>query len=231
MVTANHISDICDDRRVKRVWPEPEIELAATELAASYPWPPSRGRAWIRANMVMSIDGSCTGPDGLSKSISSPADRTLLGLLRRHADVILVGANTIRSENYGPPTKPLAIVSNSLELPAELAMFNNTKANTPKSMVLTSQSAIDTAPTDLRERIDLIACGADGVDLKLAVAALTDLGLTRIHCEGGPKLLGSLIAAALLDELLLTISPVLVGGTDHLIAAPALPALSAKPVH
>ncbi len=213
------------------MWPEPELALAAPDLAAYYPWPPNRGQTWIRANMVMSIDGCCTGPDGLSKSISSPPDRALLGILRREADVILVGANTIRTENYAPPTKPLAIVSNNLDLPAGLAMFKEAKAKTPRSMVLTSQAAIDRSPSDLRERIDLIACGAAEVDLETAVAALADQGLTRIHCEGGPKLLGSLIAASLLDELLLTISPVLVGGTDHLISTPALPALTAKPVH
>lgn len=214
---------------MKQIWPGPEKELSKAQLAAAYPWPQDRGHSWLRANMVMSLDGSMTGPDGLSKSISSPADRVLLGLLRRDADVILVGAKTIRAENYRPAALPMAIVSNSLDLPADLAMFAQGTADTPRSMVLTSRAAIAGAPGGLEERIDLIACGAKKVDLKVAIAALTEKGLTRIHCEGGPALLADLLVAGLLDELLLTISPVLLGLEPHLVDFLRLPAITAEP--
>lgn len=229
MGIANHISSTCDDNQVKIVWPGPELELTAPELASAYPWPPSQNRSWVRANMVMSLDGSVTGPDGLSKSISSPADRALLGLLRRDADVILVGASTIRAENYGPAAVPFAIVSISLDLPAGLAMFTQATTDAPRSMILTSQAAIDRAPDGLSERVDLIACGSEVVDLHQIVKVLANLGLARIHCEGGPTLLTGLLQAKLLNELLLTISPVLVGSTQHLADRQLIPPITAKP--
>jgi len=179
--------------------------------------------------MVMSLDGSIVGADGVSKSISSPADHALFGQLRRAAEVILVGASTVRAENYRPAPIPLAIVSNTLNLPANLALFAEASTTTPRSMVLTSQVAMDSAPRDLAGRIDLIACGAQKVDPLTAIDALTTRGLMRIHCEGGPTLLTALLEANALDELLLTLSPVFVGTAARLLSPSQFPGLTLQP--
>lgn len=229
MGIANHITRPCDDDRVKRVWPAPIIELSEPDLAAAYPWPLNRGLPWVRANMVMSLDGSIVGADGVSKSISSPADRALFGQLRRAAEVILVGASTVRAENYRPAPIPLAVVSNTLNLPADLAIFGEASTQTPKSMVLTSQVAIDTAPSDLADRIDLIACGAQMVDPRTAIDALATRGLMRIHCEGGPSLLSALLVDNCINELLLTVSPVFVGTAGRLLSPSQFPGLTLQP--
>ena len=229
MGIANHITQPWDDDRVKRVWPGPEIELSAAEVAEAYPWPLNRGLPWVRANMVISLDGSIVGTDGVSKSISSPADRSLFGQLRRAAEVILVGASTVRAENYRPAPIPLAVVSNTLNLPADLALFAEASEETARSMVLSSQVAIDAAPSDLAGRIDLIDCGTHKFNPRTAIDALAARGLTRSHCEGGPTLLTALIEANCLDELLLTVSPVFVGSAARLLSPSQFPGLPLQP--
>jgi riboflavin biosynthesis pyrimidine reductase len=179
--------------------------------------------------MVMSLDGSIVGADGVSKSISSPADRALFGQLRRAAEVILVGASTVRTENYRPARIPIAIVSSTLNLPAHLALFAEASTQTPSTMVLTSQVAIDAAPSELAGRIDLIACGAQKVDPRTAIDSLASRGLMRIHCEGGPTLLTALLEANALDELLLTVSPVFVGTAARLLSPSQFPGLTLQP--
>jgi riboflavin biosynthesis pyrimidine reductase len=69
------------------------------------------------------------------------------------------------------------------------------------------------------EVADVIAVGDGAVDLAAAVAALHGLGATQLLCEGGPRLFGALIAADLVTELCLTVSPVLAGGGPGRIAA------------
>ena len=71
---------------------------------------------------------------------------------------------------------------------------------------------------------DVVVCGEEHVDLAVAVRALHDRGLHRVLCEGGPHLLGSVLAQGLLDELCLTVSPVLAGGgIGRIVAGAGLP--------
>lgn len=172
---------------------------------------------WIRANFVMSLDGAIVGPEGLSRSLGTPADRTVFTLARSLADVVLVGAGTVRAEDYRPSTRPLAIVTRSLDLPASLRLFAERSPEHAVPIVLTTDEAADRAPAWLASAAQVLPCGRGIVDLPTALAALTDRGWTRILCEGGPALLTDLIDAGLVDELLLTIVPVLAGGTDHLV--------------
>ena len=113
--------------------------LAVDDLPAAYPWPP--GRLWVRAMMVMTLDGATVGPDGRSRSISSVGDRRVFNAARRFSDVVLIGAGTFRAERYRPmrwtegggagPNRPqglarapqVAIVSGSLDLPWEEPIF------------------------------------------------------------------------------------------------------------
>lgn len=180
------------------------------------------GRPWLRAVMAMTLDGVMRGPDGGSRSISTPADQRWFGTLRRDPDVLLVGAGTIRAEDYRPSRKVVAIVSASLDLPASLRMFRERTDEHPRPLVITTARAAEHAPAHLRDLTDVVPCGDDGVDLVLAREELVDRGLTRIQCEGGPALLADVITAGLLDELLLSITPRLVGGpgVDHLLHRP-----------
>ena len=179
-------------------------------------------RPWVRAVMASTLDGVMRGPDGGSRSISTPADQRWFSRLRRQPDAILVGAQTIRSEDYRPSRTVVAIVSRSLDLPPTLRMFTERTDEHPRPIVLTSDDAALDPPTHLRDLTDVIGCGDGTVDLARAVDVLIERGLLRIQCEGGPRLLGDLVAADLLDELLLTLTPTLLGGGpgEHILNIP-----------
>ncbi|MET0789258.1 MAG: dihydrofolate reductase family protein [Cellulomonas sp.] len=210
------------DATVRRLVPRAD----EAELIALFADAPASG-VHVRANMVTTLDGAATGASGVSGSINGPADLRVFRVLRALADVVLVGAGTARGERYTalevpaelraaraarglPDTLELAIVTATAELPDELL-----DADRPPLVLTTgSNPALDR----LRERIgDARVVVADGdapgvVDPRAVVTALGERGLRRVLAEGGPRLLGQLVDADLVDELCLTWSPQLVGG-------------------
>ncbi|MEZ0366119.1 pyrimidine reductase family protein [Mycobacterium sp. pUA109] len=209
-------------------------DIDDTELAALYAYPADRQRTWVRANFITSLDGGATA-SGRSGGLAGPGDRAVFKLLRTFADVILVGAGTVRIENYGgaqlsvterqqrqtrgqSEVPPLAIVTKSGRLDRNMRVFTQTEV-TP--LVLTCAAVADDTRRALAGVAEVVACsGADPgrVDETAVLTALGHRGLHRVLTEGGPTLLGSLIDADLLDELCLTIAPRLVGGTARRIA-------------
>lgn len=200
-------------------------------LLDAYPWP-AEG-PWLRAMMVTTLDGASAGPDGLSGSISSAADKRVFDAVRRLADVLLVGAATIRAEGYGAlrakpadasrrsgqaPAPVIAIVSPSLDLPWDTALFTE---STERPIVLT----VAAPPADrlARARSSAEVVHAPGADLdpRWLVEALVERGLRRIVCEGGARLLESVVRAGVLDEADITLSPTF-AGHGHLSATSGL---------
>ncbi len=187
-------------------------------LATAYAFP-DRDR-WVRANMVASLDGRAA-VSGRSKGLSSRDDQRLLTLLRDLADVILVGAGTVRAERYpnlppaGPRRRrwgfsappPIAVVTGG-GLDPDLPIFAPGAAAPP--LVLTTEDGAARLPA---LPATVITAGRSRLDLAAGLNALAARGLRRVHCEGGPGLLGQLVAADLLDELCLTSAPLLVGGS------------------
>ncbi|MFF0344025.1 pyrimidine reductase family protein [Kribbella sp. NPDC004875] len=215
-------------------------ELTEDELIAAYTVA-DRSVTRLRVNFVTSLDGAVT-LEGLSGGLSSKDDQFMLGRLRMLADVVLVGAGTLRAEGYGglrlgakrrawrtdhelPENPTLAVVSARLELAADSPVF--TEAPT-RPIVITCAASPEGQREALAKVADVLVCGDDAVDLTAAVDALRERGLTQILCEGGPHLLGSLTDADLVDELCLTVSPLLAGPgarriTDGLAATDARP--------
>ncbi|MFJ6136859.1 pyrimidine reductase family protein [Kitasatospora sp. NPDC092286] len=207
---------------------EPFADPASLEsLAAVYAYPDqvNRGRPWLRANMVAGLDGGAR-LDGLSEGLSGDADKRIFGVLRALSDVVLVGAETVRAEGYRPararadfaaarraagqaPAPAIAIVSRSLALDLTAPLFTEPLVRT---VVITTE---DAPAADLRAVAgvaDVVVAGTGSVDLRAAVAALADRGWTRLLSEGGPRLLGQLAAAGLLDELCLSLAPLITAG-------------------
>ena len=172
-----------------------------------YPWP--EAARWIRASMVMSLDGSMVDSHGLSRGLSTPEDQDLFRALRRDADVILVGAGTVRAERYHVQHRPIAIVSNSGQLPADLPMLDWRAREAHRPLLYTTESAIGEG--DIDDRVEAVACGQEAVDLLLLAADLEKRGWRRVTCEGGPTLLRALLEAGLLDEMCLSIVATLAG--------------------
>jgi len=216
----------CDDAGVHRVLPGRFIEMTDDDIAVAYEYPASI--PWVRGSMVMSLDGTTTGPDGSSRSIASPVDRRLFSKLRLRADVVLVGAGTLRDERYPPSLLPIAIVTESLRLRRDLPVFAERQPRSPRTLVYTTAGAAAAAPAWLHEHADINGCGESRVDLRQVVAELTDRSLGHVHCEGGPRLLSSLLAADLVDELLVTVSPVIVGATGDQHLADVLGGLESR---
>lgn len=194
--------------------------------------PPFADRPWVLANFVSSADGAVTGPDDRSGSLSGPADRLLFQALRAAADVVLAGAGTVRAENYGrarltdeqqaarraqgrPPLPRLAVVTASLRLDPAARFFAQADPDQPP-IVLTTTSAMATA-ADRAEALAGVAAlhpvGETAVDWGRALRLLhRELGTGVLLAEGGPTVVGQLVTADLLDELCLTLAPVIAGG-------------------
>lgn len=206
-----------------------------TELARLYAYPePEIPRSWLRANFIGSIDGGAT-IDGKSGGLGGPGDRTLFMLLRALADVVLIGAGTVRVENYGgarlnaadrlrrrdcgqSEVPRMAIVTRSGQLDRELRIFTDTEL---PPLVLTCTSAAEATRRRLAGYAEVLDCSEgdpERIDEAAVLAALAARGQYRVLTEGGPTLLGSFIERDLLDELCLTVAPYLVGGLARRIA-------------
>jgi len=196
-------------------------DLDDDELARLYDYPREH---WLRANMVASADGA-GALDGLTSGLSSSADRRLFGVLRALSDVVLVGAGTARAEKYKPArrrpdqaplragrsaTPPIALVSRGLDLDLTAPLFTDAPPDA-RTIVITCASSPAQARAAVAAVADVIVAGDLAVDLPAALAALGERGLGRVLCEGGPLLLGQIAADGLLNELCLTISPLLAG--------------------
>ena len=211
---------------MRRLRPDPAEDV---DLRAAYSVERSRH---VRANFVSSLDGAVT-VGGKSAGLSSEADRGLFRLLRQLTDVVLVGAGTARTENYGGAkpvdghAPPIAVVSRSLHLDEASRLFTDTMV---RPIVVTCAASPDQIRARLSAIADVIVAGDAEVDLALALDALAERGLRRVLCEGGPHLLGSLASAGVLDELCLTLAPLIAGGTAGRIVAGYLPEV-VEPMH
>src|SRR3954470_18317031 len=201
---------------MQRLYPDP---VADVDVAVAY----AHDAGVVRANMVASADGAATF-DSRSGALSSRADRALFLTLRNYADVVLVGASTVRVEGYGPArgdgAPPIAVVSGSLELDPTTRFFTEAVA---RPIVLTIEDADPDRHRALSAVADVVAAGRGRVDLAVALDQLSDRGLTKVLTEGGPALLAGLIAANRLDELCLTAAPALtLGHAKRITDAPPL---------
>jgi riboflavin biosynthesis pyrimidine reductase len=220
---------------VRRLYPDSaeDVDIA---VAYAYPDVPFGGH-WLRANMIQSVDGSAADAHGSSRGLAGPADRRLLIALRAISDVVLAGATTVRNERYRrlrpppevferrkaaglAPAPVVAVVSASLDFDYRSELFQ--AEDGPRPVVITTDDAPSLRLATMRELADVVLAGARRVDPIRAVAALAERGLTRILCEGGPTLLGQLAAAGLIDDLCVTVSPILA-------RQPAAPGIMAWP--
>lgn len=153
----------------------------------------------LRLNFVSTLDGAANGSDGLSGTINSAADHEGFAAMRRAADVLVVGAGTVRAEEYGPARTPMVVVSRRGELPESVR---------DKDSVVLATTRGSGAVADERTWL----CGDDSVDLGAVVTRARQAFGAHVLCEGGPTLAAEMVAAGLVDELGLSWTPQLVGG-------------------
>jgi riboflavin-specific deaminase-like protein len=217
---------------VRRLLPEPADEVDDAELERIYDYPPSLAGPFTQINFVSSADGAAT-LTGHSAGLSSPADKKVFALGRDLADVVLVGAATALVEGYRGVKRtevraerrarlglseipPIAVVSLSCSVTPDSPLVAD---NLVPPIILTCAAAPQERRTALVDAgAEVVVAGEDRVDLSKALGALADRGLRRICCEGGPRLFGSMIAEDLVDQLCLTVAPLLAGGDASRIA-------------
>ena len=188
-------------------------------------------------NMVTSVDGA-TSADGVSAGLSSPEDQQVFAAIRAVADVVMVAAETVRREGYGPPkTSPetaasrtarnqaprprLAVVSASLDMDFSALAFDDH----PPPLLFTVNAPPAARLAQAEAVAEVHRLGADRVDLAEAMSRIGQTGAAVVLAEGGPSLNGQLLAAELLDEVCWTISPTLAGGDSPRLATGAPPRL------
>jgi riboflavin biosynthesis pyrimidine reductase len=215
---------------VDRIFPEQVRDVTDDQLIEWYSDSPSG--ASVSFNFVSSVDGSAT-VDGRAGGLGDDADQKILRLLRRLADVLVVGAGTIRAEGYsGELTGPddaawreangrtrrpaVAVVSGDLRMDPASDFF----ANAPERPILFTSSRSDAGTRAKLGRVaEVIVAGDESVDPRLVLSDLADRGYSRIHSEGGPHLFGAFHDVDAIDELCLTVSPHLAGGDGTRILA------------
>lgn len=195
------------------------------------------GMPHLFVNMVASVDGA-TAVNGRSSPLGEDGDRSLFLALRGVADVILVGADTVRAEQYRPPEPPspraslrrqesgkepvarIAVVSGSLEFDVNAPWL--AESDHPPVVFTTTHADRDRRRA-LETSAEVVGLGDDRADLSLALRWLRERGARDVLCEGGPNLNGYLFAADLVDEIDVTISPLIVGGrSSRLVDGPEL---------
>ena len=209
---------------VTRVFPGSPLTVDLEETGARAQivelYRPSR-EPFVRINLISSVSGSAGGTDGTSETLSNPVDRTILGVIREHGDVVVIGAQSLRAEGYLLPRRvPLAVVTSSGNLAGHGTGPTGATGNV---IVVCPPSAVDRVhETSGDMSIEILTI--DTPDGRLAIAdiieALAARGLTSIVCEGGPGLAAQFLEAGVVDEVCLSTSPVINGsalpvfGTD-----------------
>ena len=209
---------------MRQLLPKPARD-AEPDLTTVYAYP-GRTKRWVRANMVSSLDGAAAA-DGRSEPLSGPADKQIFRVLRGLADVVLVGAGTVRTEGYGrpvlareqfaearsrvgqPAAAAVAVVSAGLDLDFDSPLYR--EAVTP-TITVTVEDAPEERLAAARAAGEVLVAGRGRVDLAAAVDLLAASGRGRILCEGGPHLLAGIAAAGRLDEMCLSVAPRLIAG-------------------
>ena len=191
----------------------------------------------VIANFVESLDGVVAVPR-LARSHAllgdeSAADSFVLALLRACADAVVVGSGTLLSSPQGtwridrayPPAAEALAELRARRGRAEqplLAIVTAGASFDPAhpvletgALVLTTEDAAPRLRAAVPDATEVVAVnGGDSVDLARGVDLLRERGCSVILAEAGPSMFGSLLASRLVDELFLTISPVLAGRAD-----------------
>jgi riboflavin biosynthesis pyrimidine reductase len=158
----------------------------------------------VRLNFVASINGSVVGEDGTSESLSSRTDRSILGVIRRHADVVVVGARTVRREGYSAPrTARLAVVTRSGDLTG-----HRLGESFLRPLILCPASSAIRVEQQMRgAAVEVVPLRSEVLDPAEVLTVLRQHGLPSVVCEGGPSLAAAFLDAGLVDELCLTTAP------------------------
>ncbi len=195
-------------RTMRRVHPEPAVDVDVDEAYGGVTRAPPASRPWVIVTMIATLDGAVS-VDGRSGSLGNRNDSAVLMATRAAADVVLVGAGTVRAESYGPPSKPgqrIGVVTATGDIDVTSELFASGAG------FLVVPEGASTPP-----EVPTLRIGDGRVDLGAAIGALASyLGepVSVVQVEGGPNLNAQIVDADLVDEFNVTIAPMVVGGAS-----------------
>lgn len=204
------------------------MEAQARALNAGFLSRIERGRPYVRLKLAGSLDGRSTGPDGASKWITGDAARRDGHRWRARADAILTGIGTVIADDPGMnvrldgiestflPPKPVVVLDPRGRLPADARLFTT---GNPVWQVGPGDEGNGRADC---ERLEVATDPAGRADLADLLRVLGGRGINELHVEAGPTLSGALLAAGLVDELLVYQAPTMVGGGSPAAALPGV---------
>lgn len=205
----------CHHRLVQLIWP-PADATAEADLDTLYGAPRRRigGRPWVGLCMITSLDGA-TAIDGRSGGLGNDGDRAVFSALRRAADVVLVGATTAAAEQYRPARRAeqrIGVVTRQGRVDTTTELFTS-----GSGFLVTAEDG------PIFDGVETIRAGRGAVDFAGALGQIAAWPSAPrfVQCEGGPTINGALLTAGCVDELDLTVAPLLVGGRGARLATGA----------
>jgi diaminohydroxyphosphoribosylaminopyrimidine deaminase/5-amino-6-(5-phosphoribosylamino)uracil reductase len=214
-------------------WPVDDgLHRRARELNVGFFARVERGRPWVRMKLAASLDGRTALPDGTSQWITGEAARADGHAWRRRAGAVLTGIGTVLADDprldvrhVSTARQPLRVVVDSaLRTPPGARLLNpadsgvwivGARADAQREAALRGAGA----------QVMLRPATGSGVDLAAVIDALAAQPVNEVHVEAGPRLNGALLAAGLVDEVLLYLAPRLLGPGRELAVLPALSAI------
>jgi 3,4-dihydroxy 2-butanone 4-phosphate synthase/GTP cyclohydrolase II len=178
---------------------------------------PRPDRPYVLLKYAQTLDGRIATRTGDSKWISGEAERRVSHGLRAACDAVMVGAGTVRQDDpqltvrMVPGASPMRVVlSSRLDVPSTAKVFSEEAPTT----VFTTTHADGRRRAELRAAgvaVHDVAAGPGGVDLPAALADLHEAGVQSLMVEGGAAVITSLLASRLIDRLVVSVSPVIIG--------------------
>jgi riboflavin biosynthesis pyrimidine reductase len=215
---------------MKQIFPE-EIEVDPITVYNNDIRTPINSRPWMLLNMVNSVDGFISF-EGKAGGLSGPMDKNIYQIIRGLADIILVGAGTVRAENYNAPKTPegslaefrksrgqekrprIAVLSSELNLNPDMGLFAKRHLEDKPPLIYTKSESFKKNGSQFISSSEIIDFPEEELHVSRVVENLFDQNAKIVVCEGGPNLNAHLLAAGVIDEFCLSLSPRVVGGED-----------------
>ncbi len=175
-------------------------------------------RPYVILNAAMTLDGKIATNKGDS-AISSKIDLARVHRLRAKVDAILVGINTVLTDD------PMLTAKNASKNPIRVIVDSRARigiatkimrtCNTISTVIAVSKKAPKPKLEKIKARgVTVLVCGKDKVDLKRLLVMLKNKKINKLLVEGGGEINWSMVANRLADEIMVTVAPHIVGGRD-----------------
>ena len=192
----------------------------ARELLAPFASAMVRHRPYVTLKLAESLDGRIADSAGRSKWITGPASRAVVQGLRRRADAVMVGAGTVLADNPCLVPRPARgrrpfriIVDAAGRVPVKSQVFTDGFAS--QTILATTKRCPARRQADYSAKgakVWVLPASGRGVSLPALMRSLHGLGVLHVLCEGGSELAGALLKANLVDEMVMFVAPLVIGG-------------------